>query len=1582
MKKILIIAILSLLFIGALIGQISSPMGHNFEHQWSYYSNFNIDSPNEVVLDLGTYEGYDADLSSYVLPSSAPTNLRITWSGVDEPIRPEIYLYRGNIGDDNSDDESDDLVEVWSFDDRIVFNNYFVLQMGILSSGDYTLKYSFLTDAGILKEIGTSVFYVGEANQFHKVNAYGDELFRLSEDIGRQIKQPMLWIEGFDIYGGWGYPRYKKLQGDIERVDSDAFDGMDVYFLNFSDPYRDLRDNAMSVLGALQYIQSQYSSQHCEGVKLMGFSMGGVISRYALSFAEHFQIPHGCSQFISFDSPHLGATMNPALQRFIEEVFNLTESAFTDLPDALIGWLFDIFGSNPFPSDQDLDNLREQIRPFLRSLRTTAAKQLFRNNIHSDNLDYMTGTDDYLDFYREINTEDRDQYYSGTPNPPLVLNDDQSQGSKPGFPYKQNCIKSIAIANGGTQISGDVVPDGTNGDCVYGEHEHLIGVYGGIPSWVLGDVHYRAYDTQPGSVFPLNGTAGEIGDQLTVYYEPVFVPTRSSLYLKPDSVNGNTPYNENLSIQSLSEITSSTGVAMEDYLLEHSCFDVIAYNEAPNIYVPAAGTNEAHIACTGHPRIVPNVVNRVVDSIRDISNRSISTISGIVYGVDLSEVSMTVFLGDNTQSLSPEYYQFNPDGTWKVFNTLLQDTDYRVQFCKPGFFSEVEYHVDYNPSNCSADNVDNQVVFINDYNLQNITVSNQDHGQFDEVNEVVDFLERYYSANEYNGEEIVVKLLSGSGNYGEIDLSPLAAIGITNFTLQGVGEPTIDGDDYGIKLVVGQNSPCNGAVYNINGIKITGSSRGILFKDYWNDSSGSLQAPQLTLNINNCTIHDCGSSSGSFIIDPMFSAAAIHFEGAGLVSYCNIHDNDMAASIVEDSPYCQAGGLFVYNNTSSEAVVTCNIFTNNTGSLSGGIVAKGKGNALISNNQFSGNASSGCCNINNTYQANALSVYDASSINIQNNLFVDNMESTTPYGAVVGLMTYETQEAAPIKFQNNTIINTPLESSNGLKAIIFRINEGTSFQDIQIRNNIISTTNNNGCTIDSGNGFCPISIDHNVIYNTSLSGFSANLYNPNDPASVYNPTSPRFNYQCDPQLDAYYIPIWNASTMSPCIDAGLGEDAEDGTPADIGAKGVVHHQYWEYSFLNQADQEKWYWVSYPVLNSRTNGVLVASEFFKELLPVHENIDGDDEPTYLQQIDWMIGGSNPSISWTNSYWENSTTHIVSSPQGYKIMLRPRIPLLTIRESGFKTSSTTPFPIYGNAENWLGYFLEGPAWPHEAFADIWDDINMIKTKNWCLMRSEYQGDYWGLHGKIGMLNYGDMVVVTTNNTHQNFHWNANNDEIPTEYKATPEQFVYDEKQDYTPVFITIPNDAMMNLKEIGLYLDGVCKGAVVVENELEQICAYLGIDEKLSEGVVDFVFYYDDNKAQHQERKTIRMNADRFSAKYVSGNRRYIYYDIAFSKDDIDNAVTPEVHLNQNYPNPFNPSTTISYSLPEAGQVKLEIYNLRGQLVQILTDSQEPAGDHRKVWNGTDQSGNTVASGVYFYRLRTNNYTISRRMLLMK
>ncbi len=93
--------------------------------------------------------------------------------------------------------------------------------------------------------------------------------------------------------------------------------------------------------------------------------------------------------------------------------------------------------------------------------------------------------------------------------------------------------------------------------------------------------------------------------------------------------------------------------------------------------------------------------------------------------------------------------------------------------------------------------------------------------------------------------------------------------------------------------------------------------------------------------------------------------------------------------------------------------------------------------------------------------------------------------------------------------------------------------------------------------------------------------------------------------------------------------------------------------------------------------------------------------------------------------------------------------------------------------------------------------------------------------------------------------------------------------------------------------------------------------------------------------------------------------------------------PEVAmLTGNYPNPFNPATTISYSLPQDSDVQLEVYNVRGQLVKTLVDGYQQAGERHAVWNGTDDSGREVGSGVYFYKLATENHQDVRRMVLVK
>ncbi|MDD3731770.1 MAG: FlgD immunoglobulin-like domain containing protein, partial [candidate division Zixibacteria bacterium] len=88
------------------------------------------------------------------------------------------------------------------------------------------------------------------------------------------------------------------------------------------------------------------------------------------------------------------------------------------------------------------------------------------------------------------------------------------------------------------------------------------------------------------------------------------------------------------------------------------------------------------------------------------------------------------------------------------------------------------------------------------------------------------------------------------------------------------------------------------------------------------------------------------------------------------------------------------------------------------------------------------------------------------------------------------------------------------------------------------------------------------------------------------------------------------------------------------------------------------------------------------------------------------------------------------------------------------------------------------------------------------------------------------------------------------------------------------------------------------------------------------------------------------------------------------------------LNQNYPNPFNPTTNISFDLPTGSEVTLDIYNLLGQKVKDLKTGYLPAGKHLFEWNGTDNNGHQVATGVYFYRLTTSDFSQSRKMMLLK
>ena len=115
-------------------------------------------------------------------------------------------------------------------------------------------------------------------------------------------------------------------------------------------------------------------------------------------------------------------------------------------------------------------------------------------------------------------------------------------------------------------------------------------------------------------------------------------------------------------------------------------------------------------------------------------------------------------------------------------------------------------------------------------------------------------------------------------------------------------------------------------------------------------------------------------------------------------------------------------------------------------------------------------------------------------------------------------------------------------------------------------------------------------------------------------------------------------------------------------------------------------------------------------------------------------------------------------------------------------------------------------------------------------------------------------------------------------------------------------------------------------------------------------------------------------------YLESRSSTFYFDPQLAVKE--NELVPQTRLISNYPNPFNPETAISYAISETGNVKLSIYNLRGQKIADLIDEIQEPDFYNIIWNGTDDKGNKVPSGVYFYTFKTGRYSSTKKMVLIK
>jgi len=146
------------------------------------------------------------------------------------------------------------------------------------------------------------------------------------------------------------------------------------------------------------------------------------------------------------------------------------------------------------------------------------------------------------------------------------------------------------------------------------------------------------------------------------------------------------------------------------------------------------------------------------------------------------------------------------------------------------------------------------------------------------------------------------------------------------------------------------------------------------------------------------------------------------------------------------------------------------------------------------------------------------------------------------------------------------------------------------------------------------------------------------------------------------------------------------------------------------------------------------------------------------------------------------------------------------------------------------------------------------------------------------------------------------------------------------------------------------------------------------------VIDSISYLVPQGQSLEFSQTIAAGGKTFAPYFTTG-----YVDIK-SATDIDReselVMPKEYSLAQNSPNPFNPNTKIQFELPKAGHIRLSVYNVLGQTVRTWFDKKLPAGKHSVIFDGRDNNGDSIASGIYFYRLEAGDFSQSKKMILLK
>ena len=368
--------------------------------------------------------------------------------------------------------------------------------------------------------------------------------------------------------------------------------------------------------------------------------------------------------------------------------------------------------------------------------------------------------------------------------------------------------------------------------------------------------------------------------------------------------------------------------------------------------------------------------------------------------------------------------------------------------------------------------------------------------------------------------------------------------------------------------------------------------------------------------------------------------------------------------------------------------------------------------------------------------------------------------------------------------------------------------------------------------------------------------------------------------------------------------------------------------------------------------------------------------------YMANIDVVLGFERGGLTYDPELPEFSTLWNTDHLSGYWVRVKDGMGF-TLAIEGTAVPTSTPIPVT-TGWNLVSYLPEMTMAPEDALVSL--DGILLYAYGWDNGILTYQpgsqfsnltemmacNGYWVKVSANGELVYPNGVPVAL----------AANI-IPSRSAAATIS------AGYAPSDVNATTQ-WMNLYSRELKLDGktVKAGSVIAAHRSDG--AKIGSFVMHTSGQFGFMPVYGSStageaagiKAGEQFYITVdgKVTDERFA--WTSNGDRMEIGNLSATSNTGENPLPNEFALDQNYPNPFNPTTTISFTLPAAGKVKLEVYNILGKLVAAPYDGVAGAGTTTVVWDGRDLRGESVSSGVYFYRLTTDTYTDTKKMMLLK